>query len=398
MPMFSWQGRLPDGTVKTGEIEAQNLTAANLMLKRQQITPLKVKRKQREIVLFKERKVKTKDLAMFTRQFATMITAGLPLVQCLDILGNQQENPGFKKIIIDVKQNVESGSTFSDALRKHPKVFDDLFVNMVESGEVGGVLDTILNRLAVYLEKAEALKAKVKSAMVYPIVVLSVAVIVVGVMMVFVIPTFAEMFKEFGSTLPGPTQFFVNMSNFFRKYVLHMIGVIILLVFAFRWFKSKEKGRLIIDDFSLKMPIFGTVLQKAAVARFTRTLSTMISSGVPILEALSITSRASGNKIVEAAVLNVRKSISEGKSIAEPLEESGIFPPLVVQMVGVGEATGALDQMLSKIADFYEEEVDNAVAALTSLMEPLLIVFLGGVIGGMMIAMYLPIFKLAGSV
>ncbi|MCD6281004.1 MAG: type II secretion system F family protein [Deltaproteobacteria bacterium] len=397
MPVFLWEGKLPDGSVKKGEIEAQSKAAVNMVLRRQRILPLKIKAKPKEITLFKK-KIKTKDVMLFTRQFSTMINAGLPLVQCLEILLSQQSNPTFKKTLSVIKQDVESGSTFADALKKHPGVFDDLYVNLVVAGEMGGVLDIILNRLAQYMEKTEALKAKVKSALTYPVVVLLVAVGVIALMMIFVIPTFQDMFKQFGSALPAPTQFVVNMSKFFRHYTMHMVGVIILIALAFKWVKSTEKGKTIIDKIALNLPIFGVLLRKVAVAKFTRTLSTMISSGVPIIDGLEITSKTSGNKIVEDAIQSVKKSISEGKTMAEPLQNSGVFPGMVVQMVSVGEATGALDQMLSKIADFYDEEVDTAVSSLTSMLEPLLMVFLGGVIGGVVIAMYMPIFQMAGNV
>jgi len=397
MPVFLWEGKLPDGSVKKGEIEAQSKAAVNMVLRRQRILPLKIKTKPKEITLFKK-KIKTKDVMLFTRQFSTMINAGLPLVQCLEILLSQQSNPTFKKTLSVIKQDVESGSTFADALKKHPGVFDDLYVNLVVAGEMGGVLDIILNRLAQYMEKTEALKAKVKSALTYPVVVLLVAVGVIALMMIFVIPTFQDMFKQFGSALPAPTQFVVNMSKFFRHYTMHMVGVIILIALAFKWVKSTEKGKTIIDKIALNLPIFGVLLRKVAVAKFTRTLSTMISSGVPIIDGLEITSKTSGNKIVEDAIQSVKKSISEGKTMAEPLQNSGVFPGMVVQMVSVGEATGALDQMLSKIADFYDEEVDTAVSSLTSMLEPLLMVFLGGVIGGVVIAMYMPIFQMAGNV
>jgi len=397
MAVFVWEGKSIDGNIKKGEVTAQNKAAVNLILRRQRISPIKIKARPKEIVLF-QKKVTTSEIVLLTRQFATMIDAGLPLVQCLAILGNQQANPTFKKILTEIRQDVEGGNTFADALKKHPSVFDDLFVNMVAAGEIGGVLDVILNRLAQYMEKADALKRKVKSAMMYPTVVLIVAVSVIAIMMIFVIPTFQDMFSQFGAALPAPTQFIVDASSFFRHYTLHLIGVIILLIIAFKWIKSKEKGKYFLDNIALKLPIFGSLLKKVAVAKFTRTLGTMTSSGVPIMDGLNITSRTSGNKIVEEAILAVRKSISEGKSIADPLGKAGIFPDMVVQMVSVGEATGALDQMLTKIADFYDEEVDTAVTGLTSMLEPLLIVFLGGIIGGVVVSMYLPIFQMAGHI
>ena len=397
MPVFVWEGKLANGTIKKGEIEADSKASVQLLLKRQKVLPTKIKTKPKQIVLF-EQKIKTKEIVIFTRQFATMINAGLPLVQCLDILSSQQANPTFKKVLTQIKTDVEGGSTFADALGKHPKVFDSLYVNLVAAGEIGGVLDTVLIRLAVYMEKAEALKAKVKSAMTYPIIVLCVAFGVVAVLMIFVIPTFKDMFEQFGSALPGPTQLVVDMSHFFRSYWWAMFGSIIIFIIAFKWAGKQEKGRYYIDNALLKLPIFGPLIKKVAVAKFTRTLGTMISSGVPIMDGLDITSRTAGNVIIEKAIRAVRSAISEGQSMAEPLAQAGIFPGMVVQMISVGEATGAMDQMLSKIADFYDEEVDAAVDALTSSLEPMLMVFLGGIIGFVVVAMYLPIFKMAGSV
>lgn len=397
MAVFVWEGKLANGTVRKGELEAQNKAAATLMLRRQRIVPTKVKTKPKEIVLF-EPKIKTKEIVIFTRQFATMINAGLPLVQCLEILGSQNDNPTFKKVIMQIKQDVEGGATFADALGKHPKVFDNLFVNLVAAGEVGGVLDVVLNRLAQYMEKNEALKAKVKGAMTYPVIVLCVAFGVVALLMLFVIPTFSDMFLQFGSALPGPTQLIVDMSDWFVSSWWMLVLIIVGLIAGFKYAKKQEKGRLFLDRVALRLPIFGPLIRKVAVAKFTRTLGTMISSGVPIMDGLEITARTSGNKVVEHGIITVRQSISEGKSMAEPLEQTGIFPGMVVQMISVGEATGALDQMLSKIADFYDEEVDTAVEALTSALEPLLMVFLGGIIGFVVVAMYLPIFEMAGSV
>ena len=397
MPVFVWEGKLANGTIKKGEVEAESKQAVQLLLKRQKINATKVKNKPKEIKLFKQG-VKTKEIVVFTRQFATMINAGLPLVQCLEILSSQQQNPAFKKILTQIKSDVEGGSTFADALGKHPKVFDNLFVNLVAAGEIGGVLDTVLLRLAVYMEKNESLKRKVKGAMTYPIIVLCVAFGVVTVLMLFVIPTFKDMFEQFGSALPAPTQMVVSMSAFFRSYWYLMFGGIIAFAVAFKMIGRNEKGRYQIDRIALKLPIFGPLIRKVAVAKFTRTLGTMISSGVPIMDGLDITSRTAGNVIIENAIKAVRSAISEGQSMAEPLGASGIFPGMVVQMISVGEATGAMDQMLSKIADFYDEEVDAAVEALTSALEPMLMVFLGGVIGFVVVAMYLPIFKLAGAV
>ena len=397
MPVFVWEGKLADGTVKKGEVDAESKASVNSVLRRQRIIPIKIKSKPKKIILFKQ-KVKTKELVIFVRQFATMINAGLPLVQCLEILGIQQENAEFKRILITIRQDVEGGSTFADALKKHPQVFDVLFVNLVAAGELGGVLDVILNRLALHMEKAEAIKGKVKSAMVYPIIVVCVAVIVVAVLMIFVIPTFSEMFLSFGGTLPAPTLIVIGMSNFFRGYWWVMACIIVGFLAAFKYASKVPKIRYQMDRIILKLPLFGPLLRKVAVAKFSRTLSTMISSGVPIMDGLEITSKSSGNMVIEEGIRNVRQAISEGKPMAEPLEATGLFPGMVVQMVSVGEATGALDNMLSKIADFYDEEVDAAVSALTASLEPLLMVFLGGTIGFLVVAMYLPIFKMGAVV
>jgi len=397
MSVFVWEGKLANGGIKKGEIEATDKAAAALILKRQRIIPTKLKSKSKDISLF-EKKVKTKEIVIFTRQFSTMINAGLPLVQCLDILSSQQPNPSFKKVTSQIKVDVEAGSTFADALSKHPKIFDSLYVNLVAAGEVGGVLDTVLNRLAVYMEKNESLKNKVKGAMTYPIIVLCVAFGVVAILMIFVIPTFSDMFKQFGSALPGPTQFIVNLSSFFRKFWWAMIGFIVALIFGFKWIRTQEKGRFYTDKMMLRLPVFGPLIRKVAVAKFTRTLGTMISSGVPIMDGLEITSKTAGNMIIENAIRTVRTAISEGRTMSEPLEQTGLFPGMVVQMIAVGEATGAMDQMLGKIADFYDEEVDTAVEALTSSLEPMLMVFLGGIIGFVVVAMYLPIFKMASAI
>jgi type IV pilus assembly protein PilC len=401
MAKFMWEGKTRVGGTMTGEIEAPNEAFVIAQLRRQQIVPVKVKTKPRELRItlpWQRGKVSKKELAVFTRQFATMIDAGLPLVQCLDILGMQQENDGFKKVILRVKEDVESGSTFADALGKHPRVFDDLFVNLVSAGEVGGILDTILARLAAYIEKAMKLGKQIKSAMVYPSTILAVAVIVTVVLLLYVIPIFGNMFADFGQALPVPTQIVLALSGYTRKYFLVFIMFIVLVVFAIRWYHRQETGRRNIDRLLLRMPILGDLIRKIAVARFARTLATMVASGVPILEGMDIVAKSAGNKIIEEAVMKARTSISEGKTISEPLAESKVFPIMVTQMIGVGEATGALDAMLTKVADFYDDEVDAAVGALTSLLEPMLMIFLGVVIGGLVIAMYLPIFKLAGVV
>ncbi len=401
MPVYQWKGKTKKGVIQKGEIEANNEDAVTLQLRRMQITPIKVKQKPKDLfenVEFLQPKVTEKDIVVFSRQFSTMIDAGLPLVQCLEILHSQQENKTFKTTLKTIKDDVEGGATFAEALGKFPKIFDDLFVNMIAAGEAGGILDVILNRLSNYIEKAMKLKKQVKGAMTYPIIVLIVAVLVVGIIMVFVIPVFESMFADFGSALPAPTQVVVALSNLIRHYVLHMIGAVVLFGIALKKFYNTEKGRLLIDRLLLTFPVFGPLLRKVAVAKFTRTLGTMLSSGVSILEGLKIVARTAGNKVVEGAVLDVRSAISEGQTIAAPLAASGVFPSMVVQMIAVGESTGALDAMLGKIADFYDDEVDAAVSNLTAMIEPFMMVFLGVVIGGLIIAMYLPIFKMAGAV
>jgi type IV pilus assembly protein PilC len=345
-----------------------------------------------------EPKVTTKDLVVFTRQFATMIDAGLPLVQCLDILSKQQENKTFKRNLTQVKEDVESGSTFADALKKHPNAFDTLYVNLVAAGEIGGILDTILNRLAAYIEKALKLKKQVKSAMTYPATIIGIAVLVITVILVFVIPQFQAMFEDFGSTLPLPTLIVIALSDFIQNYILLIIGGSFATVWILKRIYRTPKGQLFMDALFLKLPVMGVLLRKVAVAKFTRTLGTMISSGVPILDGLDIVAKTAGNKIIENAIYHVAQSISEGKTIAEPLEKSGVFPAMVCQMISIGEQSGSIDIMLNKIADFYDDEVDDAVGNLTAMMEPLLMLFLGTTVGGLVIAMYLPIFQLAGAV
>ncbi len=398
MPSFNYEGKTRDGLIKKGVIVAENAEAAMNTLRAQSIMPTKVKSKPKdlaELIPALAPKVLLKDIVIFTRQFATIIDAGLPLVQCLEILGGQNENATFKKVIAQIKADVEGGSTFSDALGKHPKIFDNLFVNLVAAGEVGGILDTILNRLAVYMEKAEALRRKIKGAMVYPVSVTVIAAGVVVVMLVKVIPVFEKMFADFGGALPGPTQTVIAISHFLQDNLLFMgIGIVLTWV-ACKYTYKQPKGKLAFDTVFLKLPIFGSLLKKVAVARFSRTLSTMLSSGVPILDALDIVARTAGNVVVENEIMRTRASISEGKTIAEPLSESKVFPGMVVQMIAVGEQTGAMDAMLGKIADFYDEEVDAGVDALTALLEPMMMVGLGGTIGGLLVAMYLPIFKIA---
>ena len=402
MPAYIWKGKTRHGQVTNGIMEAANQAAVMAQLRNQMLTPISVKNKPKaisEYLSFLKQKITTKDLVIFTRQFATMIDAGLPLVQCLKILGDQQENPTFKKIIEEVRSDVEQGSTFAEALAKHPKPFDSLFCNLVAAGEIGGILDTILNRLATYLEKADALARKVKGAMVYPTTVLVVAVGVVVLLLVKVIPTFEKMFSDFGGELPGPTQIVVNISHFMQEWIgVTLAGGAIVAIAFFQARKRSRNFRRSTDALFLKAPVFGSLLRKVAVARFTRTLGTMIASGVPILDGLDIVSRTAGNVIVEEALNKVRSGISEGRTIAEPLAESGVFPGMVVQMIAVGEETGAMETMLSKIADFYDDEVDAAVDALTAMLEPLMMVGLGGTVGSMLIAMYLPIFKIAETI
>jgi len=398
MPIFVYSGRTRGGQTIAGEMEAANREGVIAKLRSQQIIATAVKAKPKDISFSFGSGVTEKDIVIFTRQFATMIDAGLPLVQCLEILSSQNENKIFKKALVEIRQSVEGGNTFAAALKNHPKIFTSLYANMVEAGEAGGILDTILNRLAQYMEKAMALKGKVKSAMIYPSTIISVAVTVVVFLLIFVIPTFKSMFEGFGATLPLPTLIVLEASRLMIAFSLYIVVGSGVAIYALRlWYKTNA-GRTVVDGLLLKSPVFGILIRKVAVAKFTRTLGTLISSGVAIMDGLDITARTAGNKIVEAAVLKTRASIAEGKTIADPLKESGVFPPMVVQMIAVGEATGALDAMLGKIADFYDEEVDQAVTNLTSLLEPMLMVFLGIVIGGVVIAMYLPIFKLVSVV
>lgn len=402
MPVFAWEGRTRQGTLKKGVIEAASEAAAMMQLRGQMIVPVSVRPKAsgglRRLKLF-GKGVSIRDLVVFTRQFATMIDAGLPLVQCLEIQAEQQPNKTFGEALGRVKSDVEQGSTFAESLGKHPKIFDELYVNLVTAGEVGGVLDTILNRLAVYLEKADSLRRKVKGAMVYPVTVLVVAIGVLVLLMVKVIPVFEKMFRDFGGTLPGPTQMVINVSHWLQTYLVLILAVTAALVIAYQQARARSpRFRYQTDALYLKLPVFGPLLKKVAVARFSRTFSTMLASGVPILDALDICARTAGNKVIEAGLQKTRTAISEGKTIAEPLKQIGVFPGMVVQMIAVGEQTGAMDAMLSKLADFYDDEVDAAVAGLTALLEPLMMVFLGGTIGTILIAMYLPIFKIAEAI
>ena len=399
MPVFAYQGRTTQGST-AGEIEAPDRTAAVAELRRKAVLVTSIKEKAAGaarpagVLAGFGGKVKDKEMAIFTRQFSTMVDAGLPLVQCLTILAEQGESKTLRTVTSKVAGSVEAGSTLADALRRHPKTFDELYVNLVEVGEAGGILDTVLQRLSVYIEKAAALKRKVKSAMIYPLTIVGVAFVVVIFMLTFVIPTFAKMFAGMGADLPLPTLIVIRLSDFATGYWWLILGSVIGIVVGTRAYYRTEGGRSLIDALVLKLPVFGTLVRKVSVARFTRTLGTLVSSGVPILEGLRITARTAGNRVVERAVLETRASVTAGKTLAEPLKASTVFPPMVVQMISVGEQTGALDAMLNKIADFYDDEVDTAVSALTALLEPMMIVFLGVVIGGLVIAMYLPIFRL----
>jgi len=401
MPIYQWTGKNKKGKIQKGEMELFNEEAVKSRLNAQKITPIKIKLKPKDLfenIAFLQPSVKEGDIILFARQFSTMIDAGLPIIQCIDILYSQQENKTFKVMLKRIKETVESGSTLAEALKKYPNHFDDLFVNMIAAGEAGGILDVILQRLAAYMEKAAKLKGKVKGAMVYPIITLIITAVVLIVILVFVIPVFQEMFADFGGELPVPTQIIVYASEFVKSKIIYLIVAVILFIFAYRRFYKTERGRIIMDDIFLRLPVFGILLRKVAVAKFTRTMGTMLSSGVSILEALDIVAKTAGNKTIERAVYDVRSGITEGRTMADPLLESGVFPPMVCQMIAVGESTGALDAMLGKIADFYDDEVDQAVENLTAMIEPFMLVFLGVTIGGLAIALYLPIFKIAGAV
>jgi type IV pilus assembly protein PilC len=398
MPVYIWEGTTRKDEVKKGEMEAVDELTVRGLLRRQGFKSIEIRKKSKDLaeyLPFLAGRVKEKNVVVFCRVFSTMINAGLPLIQCLDLLAQQEDNKYFAKAIRVIKEDIEGGASLTDALKKYPKIFDDLFVNLIAAGEAGGILDVVLARLSNYMEKAMKLKSRVKGAMTYPIVILGIAFGVVALLLLKVIPVFQKMFEGMGGQLPGPTLMVIAASEFAQSYWWFILGILIAIFIAFNRFYKTKKGRLVIDSLLLKAPIFGLLLKKVAVAKFSRTLSTMLSSGVPILEGLNIVSKTSGNVVVENALLKTRQSISEGESIAQPLEAAKIFPPMVVQMIAVGEATGALDAMLSKIADFYDDEVDNAVSAMTTLLEPAMMVFLGVVLGGMIIAMYLPIFKLA---
>ena len=396
--VFQWSGKTTKGIIETGEMTAATKEEVIAQLRKRNITATIVTEKTKKSLLGKlsfGSGVKDKDIVIFTRQFATMIDAGLPLVQALDILSTQVESKALSNALVQVKGDVESGATYADALKKHTRIFSELYVNMVAAGEAGGILDTILNRLAAYIEKAMKLKKKVKGAMVYPAVVSSIAVFVIAIIMIFVVPTFSKMFTTLGGTLPLPTLLVIKTSNFIAGIggLLTAAAIIGFVVFIVQ-FRKTENGKHVTDKILLKLPIFGPLLNKVAVAKFTRTLGTLVSSGVPILDGLEITAKTSGNKVIEYAIMDVRKGVVSGKTLAEPITKAKVFPPMVTHMIAVGESTGALDAMLSKIADFYDDEVDAAVNNLTAMMEPMLMVFLGGAVGFIVVAMYLPIFKL----
>ena len=397
MPIFTYRGRARGGRLITGQVEANTPLAVAAQLRQRRVMATSVREKPEPLRLKIPGfggKVKDKDLTVFTRQIATMINAGLPLVQSLEVLASQQPNKQFKRILTKIREDVEGGSTFAASLKQHPTVFTPLYMSMVEAGEAGGFLDTVLNRLAGYIEKTMTLRRKVKGAMIYPATIITVAVTVVIFLLIFVIPTFKALFEGFGAALPLPTRIVLELSRLVKTHLLAGLGTLVGAVFGLRFYYRTEKGKKVIDSLLLRLPVIGQLIRKVSVAKFTRTLGTLVSSGVPILDGLNITARVAGNKVVEEAILKTRSSIAEGKTIADPLGASGIFPPMVVQMISVGEQTGALDSMLAKIADFYDAEVDQAVSNLTTLLEPIMIVFLGVVVGGVIIAMYLPIFKL----
>lgn len=395
--IFVWKGKTAKGETLSGEYEANDRKEVGEHLRKQRIIISSIKKKPKsiEISFLQKKTVGVKDLSVFTRQFATMVNAGLPLVQCLDVLGKQLEKPFFKKVVQEVMADVEGGTTLAEAMEKHPGVFSDLYVNMIAAGEAGGILDIILSRLAVFLEKADALQRKVKGAMTYPVIVLTVAGGACIFMLMFVIPVFAKMFSDFGGTLPAPTRIVMNLSDFLRDYWWALLVGSIISNIVFKRIRANDRGRYLTDKLALRIPVLGMVLQKSGVARFTRTLGTLIGSGVGILQGLEITSRTAGNRVMQKAIEDTSEAISRGETIAGPLKESGVFPPMVTQMISIGEQTGALDEMLSKIADFYDDEVDSAVEALTAAIEPLMIVVMGTMVGGMLVAMYLPMFKMS---
>lgn len=393
--VFRWTGIAPDGSKRSGEITANSKEEVTVALRRMRINPTSISEGSGPKITKKKGKITEKDIVIFTRQFATMFNSGIPIVQALDILSKQSENKAMAEVVGKIKADVETGMTLAEAMKKHPKYFDDLYVNLVAAGETGGVLDDVLMRLAVYIEKTMKLKKKVKGAMIYPAIVISVAVLVISIIMIFVIPIFAKIFTEMGAQLPAPTRSVIWLSNFLGGVGGLTIAVgFAVFVFAFKKYRSTEGGRKKTDQLFLKLPIVGDLIRKVAIARFTRTLGTLLNSGVPILEGLDVCAKSSGNKVVEEVVMGVKSDVAAGKTVAEPLSKTDIFPSMVVQMISVGESTGALDQMLIKIADFYDDEVDNAVANLTTMLEPMLMVFLGTTIGYIVVALYLPIFKM----
>jgi type IV pilus assembly protein PilC len=398
MPVFEYKGKTVTGSPVEGELKARDRGELERILRRNKVLVEKISKKPSQINIRFGSGVKKIHISRFTRQFATMIGAGLPMVQCLDILSKQMDSEEFRRIITEIKDSVSSGSTLSEAMKKHSKAFDDLYVNMVEAGEMGGALDTILVRLAGYREKADSLARKIRGAMVYPAVVSVVAIGATVAMLTFIVPIFAKMFANLGAELPGPTQVVLNISNMLQRFYPIILGVVIAGIIGLRMVLKNDQGRLYFDKFMLKTPVFGDLIRKASVARFTRTLGTLIQSGVTILDALEITAKTAGNRVLQVAIKKSVVSIAEGDTITNPLKESGVFPPMVIQMIGVGEKTGGLDEMLSKIADFYDEEVDAAVSALTGLIEPVVIVVMGAVIGGILIAMYLPMFDIIGKI
>ena len=401
MPIYIWKGINIHGEKRKGQIEAVDEAGVRAHLKRLRIEETSIREKPKDLlenIKFFRPKVKGKDVVVFTRQLSTMIDAGLPLVQCLQILARQQDNPTFKEMLTAIQADVETGTTLADSMRKHPKVYDSLYCNMIEAGELGGILDTILQRLANFKEKAMALQKRIKGAMTYPVICLGICILVLAIILIFVVPVFDKMFKDFGSTLPAPTQLLVNLSNAVKSYWWAIFGIVLLFVWIFKKYYNTERGRLQVDHMLLWSPVIGDLVRKVAVSKFTRTLSTMLQSGVPILDALGVVARTAGNKVIERAIVRVSAAIAEGRPIAEPLEESQVFPPMVVQMINVGESVGALDTMLEKVADFYDAEVDQAVDNLTAMIEPFMMVFLGGVIGGLVVAMYLPIFQIASVI
>ncbi len=400
MPIYIWKGKNIHGEKRKGQLEAVDEAGVRSHLKRLRIEETSIKEKPKDLLenIAFFNKITGKDVVIFTRQLSTMIDAGLPLVQCLQILARQQDNAAFKKVLLGIQGDVETGTTLADSMRKHQRVFDNLYCNMIEAGELGGILDTILSRLATFKEKAMALQKRIKGAMTYPAICLAIALLVLTVILIFVVPVFDKMFKDFGSTLPTATQLVVDMSRFVQSKIIFILIFIGILIWLVKRIYNTEQGRYRIDHMLLWAPIVGPLLRKVAVSKFTRTLSTLLQSGVPILDALNVVARTAGNKVIERAILRVSASIAEGRPIAEPLEESGVFPPMVVQMINVGESVGALDTMLEKVADFYDEEVDQAVENLTAMIEPFMMVFLGGMIGGLVIAMYLPIFNIASVI